>query len=75
LIAIDNAFDFRATKPTRCSGHCTQLLAEAAGSTKPIPHKIASLTAGQVGTQKGGHFISFQPLWDSITAAEPDLFN
>lgn len=52
----------------------TQLLAEAAGTTKPIPHEIAKLTASQVGTHKGGYF-SFQPLWDWITAAEPDLFN
>ncbi|ABQ35388.1 MULTISPECIES: class II aldolase/adducin family protein [Bradyrhizobium] len=52
----------------------TQLLAEAAGPTKPIPHDIAKHTAGQVGTHKGGYF-SFQPLWDWITAQEPDLFN
>jgi len=41
---------------------------------KLIPHDIAKLTASQVGTHKGGYF-SFQPLWDWITAAEPDLFN
>ena len=52
----------------------TQLLAEAAGQPKPIPHDIARLTASQVGTHKGGYF-SFQPLWDWITAAEPDLFD
>ncbi|TYL94888.1 class II aldolase/adducin family protein [Bradyrhizobium rifense] len=51
-----------------------QLLAEAAGTPKPIPHEIASLTSRQVGTHKGGYF-SFQPLWDWITAAEPELFN
>ena len=51
-----------------------QLLAEAAGTPKPIPHEIASLTSRQVGTHKGGYF-SFQPLWDWITEAEPDLFN
>ena len=37
-------------------------------------HEIAKLTASQVGTHKGGYF-SFQPLWDWITAEEPDLFN
>src|SRR5438309_104982 len=52
----------------------TQLLAEAAGTPKPIPHEVAKLTASQVGTHKGGYF-SFQPLWDWITEAEPDLFN
>jgi len=36
-----------------------QLLAEAAGTPKPIPHEIASLTSRQVGTHKGGYF-SFQ---------------
>ena len=52
----------------------TQLLAEAAGKPKPIPDDIARLTASLVGTHKGGYF-SFQPLWDWITAAEPDLFD
>ena len=51
-----------------------QLLAEAAGTPKPIPHEVAKLTAGQVGTHKGGAF-SFQPLWDRIVAAEPDLLD
>ena len=51
----------------------TQLLAEAAGTPKPIPHEVAKLTASQVGPHKGGYF-SFQPLWDWITEAEPDLF-
>ena len=50
----------------------TQLLAEAAGTPKPIPHEVAKLTASQVG-HKGGYF-SFQLLWDWITEAEPDLF-
>src|SRR3954463_4617227 len=44
----------------------SQLLAEAAGTPKPIPHEVAKLTANQVGTHKGGYF-SFQPLWDWIT--------
>lgn len=52
----------------------TQLLAEAAGQPKLIPHEIAQLTASQVGTHRGGYF-SFQPLWDWITTAEPELFN
>jgi hypothetical protein len=51
-----------------------QLLAEAAGTPKPMPHDLAKLTASQVGTHKGGYF-SFQPLWDWISEAEPDLFN
>jgi ribulose-5-phosphate 4-epimerase/fuculose-1-phosphate aldolase len=52
----------------------TQLLADAAGKTKPISHETAQFTASQVGTQKGGE-LSFAPLWDWIVAAEPDLLN
>jgi ribulose-5-phosphate 4-epimerase/fuculose-1-phosphate aldolase len=51
-----------------------QLLAEAAGTTKPMPHDVAKLTSTQVGTYKG-EFFSFQPLWDWIAAAEPDLLD
>jgi ribulose-5-phosphate 4-epimerase/fuculose-1-phosphate aldolase len=51
-----------------------QLLAEAAGQTRLIPHEIAKLTASQIGTHKGGYF-SFQPMWDWIVAAEPDLLD
>lgn len=61
FIAMDNAAQ-------------TQLLAEAAGEPKPIPRDIARLMASQVGTHKGGYF-SFQPLWDWIVAAEPDLLD
>jgi hypothetical protein len=42
-IAIDNA-------------ERTQLIDEPAGPTEPIQHKIAKLTAGQVGTHKGRDF-------------------
>lgn len=52
----------------------TQLLAEAAGTPKPIAPDVARLTAGQVGSHRGGYF-SFQPLWDLIVAAEPDLLD
>lgn len=50
----------------------TQLLAEAAGTVSPIDEETARLTAGQVGTHKGGYF-SFQPLYEWITHREPDL--
>ncbi|WP_029606331.1 class II aldolase/adducin family protein [Kozakia baliensis] len=52
----------------------TQLLAQAAGETRPIAPDVARLTASQVGTAQGGYY-SFQPLWDWITAAEPDLLD
>ncbi|MBB5693004.1 class II aldolase/adducin family protein [Muricoccus pecuniae] len=51
-----------------------QLLAEAAGTPRPIPEEVARLTAGQVGSARGG-LLSFQPLWESITALEPDLLD
>lgn len=52
----------------------TQLLVEAATQRKPvlIPDDQARATAGQVGTHAAGWF-SFQPLYDRIVAAQPDL--
>jgi ribulose-5-phosphate 4-epimerase/fuculose-1-phosphate aldolase len=51
-----------------------QLLAEAAGTPKPIPHEVARHTASQVGSPAGG-FYSFQPYFDLISRAQPDLFD
>ncbi|TLU73267.1 class II aldolase/adducin family protein [Lichenicoccus roseus] len=51
-----------------------QLLADAAGKPRPIAHDIALHTASQTGTHRGGAF-SFQPLYELITAAEPDLLD
>jgi len=51
-----------------------QLLAEAAGPTKPMPEAVARHTASQVGSEVGG-FYSFQPYWDVVSEEEPDLFN
>ena len=50
-----------------------QLLAMAAGTPKPIEHETASLTRTQVGSHLAG-WLSFQPLYDWITALQPDLF-
>jgi len=52
----------------------TQLISEAAGPTKPIPHKVAQHTATQIGSDNGSWY-SFQPLWDVVTREEPDLFD
>ena len=52
----------------------SQLLAEAAGIPKLIPHEHALTARGQVGTTKAGWF-QFQPLWNMITRKEPDLFD
>ena len=52
----------------------TQLLAEAAGPTKPMPPEVAAHTASQVGSEAGGLW-AFQPYWDVVTEEEPDLFD
>jgi len=50
-----------------------QLLAEAAaGPTHPIPEDMAALAATQTGPPMVGWW-SFQPLFDSVVASEPDL--
>jgi ribulose-5-phosphate 4-epimerase/fuculose-1-phosphate aldolase len=51
-----------------------QLLAEAAGQTRPMPPQVARHTAGQVGSEIGGVF-AFQSYWDIVTEEEPDLFD
>ena len=49
-----------------------QLLAEAAGKPKLWPLEAARGFAKGLGTPAFG-WMSFQPLWDEIIAAEPDL--
>jgi ribulose-5-phosphate 4-epimerase/fuculose-1-phosphate aldolase len=49
-----------------------QLLAEAAGTPKPIKHETALHTREMVGSAMTG-WVSFQPLYDFITRAQPDL--
>lgn len=61
FIAMDNAAQ-------------AQLLAEAAGTPRPIPHDIARHTARQVGTEFGGWF-SFQPYRERIQREEPDFLD
>src|SRR5271170_5756584 len=51
-----------------------QLLAEAAGEPRKIPHETAKLTHSQVGLPMVGWF-QFQPLWDRVTREQPDLFD
>lgn len=52
----------------------TQLIAQAAGPTRPMPEAVARHTAGQVGTEIGS-FHAFQPYWDVVADEEPDLFD
>lgn len=51
-----------------------QLLAMAAGTPQSIDRETALLTRGQVGTSIAGWFQA-RPLWDQITASDPDLFD
>ena len=51
-----------------------QLLAQAAGPVYPLDHDVASFTASQVGSHEAGWF-SFQPLYEQIVRAQPDLFD
>ncbi len=52
----------------------TQLLAEAAGHPHLIEAHDAEKTHAQVGSAMAGWF-SFQPLWQKIVKAEPDLLD
>jgi ribulose-5-phosphate 4-epimerase/fuculose-1-phosphate aldolase len=49
-----------------------QLMAEAAGTPKLIRHEVALSTRETVGNPLAGWF-SFQPLYDVITAEQPEL--
>ncbi len=49
-----------------------QLLAEAAGTPRLIDHEVALKTRETVGSPLAGWF-SFQPLYDVITAEQPEL--
>jgi ribulose-5-phosphate 4-epimerase/fuculose-1-phosphate aldolase len=51
-----------------------QLLAEAAGTPVHIDADMARLTHDQVGSHISGHF-SFSPMYQWITAQEPDLLD
>ncbi|MFI8828654.1 class II aldolase/adducin family protein [Streptomyces sp. NPDC053431] len=51
-----------------------QLSAMAAGTPQLIDRETALLTRGQIGTSLAGWFQA-RPLWDQITASDPDLFD
>jgi ribulose-5-phosphate 4-epimerase/fuculose-1-phosphate aldolase len=51
-----------------------QLMAEAAGTPKKIAHEYALKTRETVGNPLAGWF-SFKPLYDVITAEQPELLN
>jgi ribulose-5-phosphate 4-epimerase/fuculose-1-phosphate aldolase len=69
--SVDEAAWWFITMERSCQA---QLMAEAAGTPVLIEADNAALTATQVGSHLAGWF-SFQPLWDRITAEQPDLFD
>jgi ribulose-5-phosphate 4-epimerase/fuculose-1-phosphate aldolase len=50
----------------------TQLIAEAAGTIKPISHEVAHHTANQTGGNDPGAF-GFRPLWERVLREQPDF--
>ncbi|MDP5052497.1 MAG: class II aldolase/adducin family protein [Congregibacter sp.] len=69
--SVDEACWWFVTMERSCQA---QLMAEAAGTPKPISHDVAASTAEQVGSSLAGWF-SFQPLYDVIVAEQPDLLD
>ena len=68
--SVDEAAWWFITMERTCQA---QLLAEAAGTPVLIDHEHAKHTHGTVGSDLAGWF-SFQPLYNVITAEQPDLF-
>jgi ribulose-5-phosphate 4-epimerase/fuculose-1-phosphate aldolase len=68
--SVDEAAWWFITMDRSCQA---QLLAEAAGEPRKIPHEMAKRAHSQVGPHMVGWF-QFQPLWDRISREQPDLF-
>lgn len=68
--SVDEAAWWFITMERSCQA---QLLAEAAGKPVHITHENALLTRHQVAGGFNGWF-QFQPMWNMISRAEPDLF-
>ena len=69
--SVDEAAFWFITMERTCQA---QLLAEAAGTPKLIPHDYAEYTRQNIGYPLAGWF-SFQPLWQEICATDPELFD
>lgn len=69
--SVDEACWWFVTMERSCQA---QLMAEAVGTPRPIPHEMAMHTAEQVGSTLAGWF-SFQPLYDVIVAEQPELLD
>lgn len=75
LLTVGNTVDEAAWWYITMERSCqAQLLAEAAGQPKLIPAETAALTRQQVGQPLAGWF-SFKPLFEVISAEQPDLFD
>lgn len=75
LLTVGHSVDAAVWRYMAMENACqAQLLAEAAGQTRPMQASIARLTANQVGTEVGGIY-AFQPYWDVVSDEEPDLFD
>ncbi|TNM49526.1 class II aldolase/adducin family protein [Nocardioides albidus] len=68
---VDAAIWWFITMERSCQ---SQLIAMAAGTPRPLDHATAKLTYEQVGPEFAGWF-QFQPLFDRIVAAQPDLLD
>ena len=68
---VDEAAWWFITMERSCQA---QLLASAAGAPVPIDPDMAALTQTQVGSHGAG-WLSFQPLYEQIVRAEPDLLD
>ncbi|TDJ40198.1 MAG: class II aldolase/adducin family protein [Gammaproteobacteria bacterium] len=68
---VDEAAWWYITMERTCQA---QLLAEAAGDPIRIAPDVAAATHAQIGQPMAGWF-SFKPLYDVITAEQPDLFD
>src|SRR2546428_743578 len=68
--SVDEAAWWFITMDRSCQA---QLLAEAAGEPRRIPHETAKPTYALVGSSLAGWF-QFQPLYQRISREHPDLF-
>jgi ribulose-5-phosphate 4-epimerase/fuculose-1-phosphate aldolase len=69
--SVDEAVWWFITMERSCQA---QLLAEAAGPTVSIDPEMAAMTQTQVGGHLAG-WLSFQPIFDRISAEQPDLYD
>jgi ribulose-5-phosphate 4-epimerase/fuculose-1-phosphate aldolase len=75
LLTVGRSVDEAAWWFIRMESCCqTQLLAEAAGTPKLISHEAALQVRGEQGGGIAGWF-TFQPLYEQIVAAQPDLLD